>query len=241
MLEVSGLSAVYPGGEDRPGCVLEEISFTAERGDRIALIGANGAGKSTLLFTLLGLVPICSGIVKIDGTLLNKKNLPEIRRKLGLVFQNPEDQLFMPTVFEDLAFGPRNYGGEEAAVTAAAESLLAALGISHLRDRMSHRLSGGEQRMAALASVLILEPALLLLDEPSAFLDPRSRRRLAGVLRNLPQGFILATHDLNLALDLCLRTILLNKGRIRADAGTPAILADEKLLDECGLEPLGNR
>jgi cobalt/nickel transport system ATP-binding protein len=246
---------MYPGSEvpgsrlEESGHVLEDISFRAQPGERIALIGANGAGKSTLLLTLVGVTPVHDGEVRFNGVRLEKKSLPEIRRNLGLVFQNPDDQLFMPTVFEDVAFGPRNYASEggirdrgnragmEREIAERVDAQLAALGIAPLRNRMSHKLSGGEKRMAALASVLIQNPALLLLDEPSAFLDPRARRRLINILDSLSQGFILATHDLDLALELCNRAILLKKGRIRADGPAGEILADPSLLDECGLEP----
>jgi cobalt/nickel transport system ATP-binding protein len=258
MLRVSNVSAVYPGAgaAESAAHVLEDISFNAAAGERIALIGANGAGKSTLLLTLVGVIPLHGGSITINGTPLEKKSLPAIRRMAGLVFQNPDDQLFMPTVFEDIAFGLRNYAGRDRRTRGArspfapegnqepahagevaeqVDALLTSLGIAQLRDRMSHKLSGGEKRMAALASVLVLDPSLLLLDEPSAFLDPRARRRLIGALDALPQAFILATHDLSLARDLCSRVILLKKGRIRADGATKGILGDAALLDECGL------
>jgi cobalt/nickel transport system ATP-binding protein len=242
MLDVSRVTVVYPGSgaAESTNCVLEDLSFSAAAGERIALIGANGAGKSTLLLTLVGVIPLRDGSVTLNGTLLERKSLPAIRRMVGLVFQNPDDQLFMPTVFEDVAFGPRNYAETThtgGAIAGQVDALLASLGIAHLRDRMSHKLSGGEKRMAALASVLILNPSLLLLDEPSAFLDPRARRRLIGVLGALSPAFILATHDLDLAQDLCARVILLKSGRIRADGPTGRILGDTALLDECGLEP----
>jgi cobalt/nickel transport system ATP-binding protein len=238
-LKVSDVSVIYPGSgaAESAAAVLEGVSFDVAAGERIALIGANGAGKSTLLLALVGVIPLRGGSVNINGTPLEKKNLPAIRRMAGLVFQNPDDQLFMPTVFEDVAFGPRNYAGAntEAEIARQVDTQLAALGISQLKDRMSHKLSGGEKRLVALASVLILDPSLLLLDEPSAFLDPRAKRRLTGVLKALPQAFILATHDLALAEDLCTRVILLEKGRVRADGETNRILKDAALLDDCGL------
>lgn len=228
-----GLCARYPGSGE--GHVLEEVSFALKDGERAALIGANGAGKSTLLLTLLGILELHSGSVDVDGERLDKTRLPLIRRKLGLLFQNPDDQLFMPTVREDVSFGPRNYGRPAAEADSAALAILERLEIAHLKDRMPHKLSGGEKRLAALASVLVLEPRLLLMDEPSAFLDPRARRRLIAVLDTLPQAFIIATHDLDLALRLCPRCLLLSHGRLMADGPSAAILNDRALLEDCGL------
>jgi cobalt/nickel transport system ATP-binding protein len=230
---VRGLCARYPGSGE--GHVLEEVSFALKDGERAALIGANGAGKSTLLLTLLGILELHSGSVEVDGERLDKTRLPLIRRKLGLLFQNPDDQLFMPTVREDVSFGPRNYGTPAAEADKAALAILERLEIAHLKDRMPHKLSGGEKRLAALASVLVLEPRLLLMDEPSAFLDPRARRRLIAVLDTLPQAFIIATHDLDLALRLCPRCLLLSHGRLMADGPSAAILNDRALLEDCGL------
>jgi cobalt/nickel transport system ATP-binding protein len=165
----------------------------------------------------------------------NKEHLRELRRRAALVFQNPDDQLFMPTVEEDIAFGPRNYGESEEHIASAAEKVLAELGIGHLRGRLSHRLSGGEKRLAALAGILVMEPSLLLLDEPSSFLDPRSRRRLIDILKSLTHTMLLATHDLDLARALCRRVILLKDGSVFADGPAAEVLDNGTLLEECGL------
>jgi cobalt/nickel transport system ATP-binding protein len=161
---------------------------------------------------------------------------------MGMVFQNPDDQLFMPTVYEDAAFGPRNLGWAEAETARKVDGVLDWLGIRHLKDRLSHRLSGGEKRLAALAGVLVMEPGVLLMDEPSSFLDPRARRRLIETLDQLPQAMLIATHDLDMALDLCQRAIILKEGRIFADTAARDALRDAALLAECGLElPLSLR
>jgi cobalt/nickel transport system ATP-binding protein len=212
------------------------LQFAAMDGERIAVIGANGAGKSTLLLALAGVIPHDSGEIIVDDILMEKKSLREIRKKTGMIFQNPDDQLFMPTIYEDIAFGPRNYGLPEDETATKALEALSRLGISHLNGRLSQKLSGGEKRLASLASVLVLEPDLLLIDEPTSFLDPKARRRLIGILSSLPHTMIIATHDLDMALDLCRRVILLNGGRIRADADAGEILYDAALLEECGLE-----
>ncbi|MDR1095077.1 MAG: energy-coupling factor ABC transporter ATP-binding protein [Spirochaetaceae bacterium] len=235
MLRVDRLSAEYP--HSRLGHVLEDVSFAARAGERIALLGANGAGKSTLLLSLLGILPVHAGSVEICGIKLDKATQAEARAKAGLVFQNPDDQLFMSTVRDDVLFGPLNYHGERprAELEDKAAALLGSLGIGRLQDRMSHKLSGGEKRLAALATVLIMEPRILLLDEPTAFLDPRGRRTLISILAALPQTMLIATHDIAFAETLATRAIILHNGRIRADAPLPDILRDATLLDECGL------
>jgi cobalt/nickel transport system ATP-binding protein len=237
MLRLQNLSVEYP--HTQLGHVLEGVSFVAEAGERIALLGANGAGKSTLLLSILGILPILAGSIEICGIKLEKATLSEIRAQTGLVFQNPEDQLFMSTVWEDVLFGPLNYGrdrvGEGTGLEDRADLLLRSLGIGHLKDRMSHKLSGGEKRLAALATVLIMEPQVLLLDEPTAFLDPRGKRALTKILAALPQTMLIATHDTVFAGALSSRAIVLNKGSIRADGPAESILHNEKLLEECGL------
>jgi cobalt/nickel transport system ATP-binding protein len=214
---------------------LGNVSFSVEAGERVALIGANGAGKSTLLLSLIGILPPVEGELRLCGMPVRKDTLWEIRRRAALLFQNPDDQLFMPALADDIAFGPQNYGLEEADVSSRMNAVLEKLGISHLKNRLSHKLSGGEKRLAALAGVLVMEPSLLLLDEPSSFLDPRSRRNLIKILDGLTQTMVIATHDLDLALALCRRVILLKQGRISADGAAPEILGDKALLERNGL------
>jgi cobalt/nickel transport system ATP-binding protein len=240
LLDVSGLSVLY--AESGEGPALKDVTFSIGENEKVALLGANGAGKSTLLLALLGILDAASGKIEIDGVLLEKKSLPLIRRKLGLLFQDPDDQLFMPTVYDDVTFGPRNYaenGGineaEAKKIDEDADKILENLEILHLKDRMSHKLSGGEKRLAALAGILVMKPRLLLIDEPSAFLDPRARRRLISIIKTLPNACLIATHDLDLALRLCERCLLLHKGCLSADGAANEIINDQALLDRCGL------
>ncbi|MDR1898395.1 MAG: energy-coupling factor ABC transporter ATP-binding protein [Treponema sp.] len=242
MIRAANLRVGYRLKGEAPA--LRDVSFTVEAGKRIALIGANGAGKSTLLLALTGILLPEGGELEAAGIPVKKERLRELRQRVGLVFQNPDDQLFMPTVEEDIAFGPRNSGLGEADIAARTEALTERLGIGRVRNRVSHHLSGGEKRLAALAGVLIMEPALLLLDEPSSFLDPRSRRRLMDVLAGLDETMLIATHDLDLALDLCHEVIFLNEGAVAARSPVPGLLADGPFLRGIGLEPplsMGNR
>ena len=233
MLRASSLRVRYNVSDQ--DLALDGISFDLAPGERVAVLGANGAGKSTLLLTAVGLLWPQAGAFFFEGQALTKKNMPQIRQKLGLLWQNPDDQLFLPTVYEDIAFGLRNYGLREEEIVRRIDDVLEQLDISHLRDRLSHNLSGGEKRLAALAGILVMEPAILLLDEPSSFLDPRSRRRLIEILANLSQAILIASHDLDLVLKLCPRTLLLKQGRLMADGLTRELLGDEGLLEECGL------
>lgn len=235
MLNVTGISVKYNKTDE--AFALFDVSFSIMKGERVAVIGANGAGKSTLLLTITGVVLPDTGNIEIDGEATNKKNFTGLRRKSGLVFQNPDDQLFMASVYDDIAFGPRNFGVSEEETEKRINSVLNEFNIMHMKNKMTHKLSGGEKRLAALAGVLVTKPSVLLLDEPSSFLDPRSRRLLIETLTNLPQAMLIATHDLDMALDLCQRTILLKEGRIYADASTKDILYDFSLLKECALEP----
>jgi cobalt/nickel transport system ATP-binding protein len=240
MLKTENLTVRYNSADTSPA--LNGVSLTVREGERIALAGANGAGKSTLLLSLIGVLTPESGTVWVEDARMEKKTLRELRGKVGMVFQNPDDQLFMPTVYDDIAFGPRNYGMGEQDIGNRADSVLEKLGIAHLKGRMAHKLSGGEKRLAALAGVLVMEPSVLLMDEPSAFLDPRARRRLIEILQALTQTMVVATHDLDMALDLCDRAILLKEGGIYADGPAEAVLCDAALLEVCGLElPLSVR
>lgn len=235
MTEVNHLTVRYPDGTK----ALDDISFRIADGESVALVGANGAGKTSLLLTLVGVLPAAAGSIRINGTVLNQNTLREIRRQAGLVFQNPDDQLFMPLLCDDIAFGPRNYGMAEDEVAARVDQVLRRLGIWHLRDRSSLRLSGGEKRVAALATVLAMEPSLMLFDEPTAFLDPKARRRLIELLRQLPHEKLIATHDLTFARAVCSRVILLRAGRLFADGPPDDLLYDQALMDRCEVEAIG--
>ncbi|GMO39752.1 MAG: ABC transporter ATP-binding protein [Treponemataceae bacterium] len=212
MLEVNNLTVRYNPDDSVPA--LNEISFSLRDGEKIALIGNNGAGKSTLLLTLVGILLPESGSVVVDGIALNKNTVNEIRGKIGLVMQNPDDQLFMPTVFDDIAFGPRAKGIAEPLVEQKVDGVMSRLGIAPLKTRLTHRLSGGEKRLAALAGILVTEPSIMLFDEPATFLDPPARARLIDILCGLSQSMIIATHDLDLAAKLCSRELLLERGRL---------------------------
>ncbi|MDR1105007.1 MAG: energy-coupling factor ABC transporter ATP-binding protein [Treponema sp.] len=233
IIRAEGLAAAYGGRDGKPA--LLDISFKADAGERIALMGANGAGKSTLLFVLSGVIPPLEGSLAVNGIPVDGKNLRELRKTAGLVFQNPDDQIFMPTVEDDVSFGPRNYGAGGEETGERVRKTLEALGIGNLAKRLAHHLSGGEKRLVALAGILVMEPALLLLDEPLAFLDTAARRRLLAVLSGLSQTMIIATHDADLARTLCRRCILLQAGRIRADGPVDQVLADGARLEEWGL------
>ena len=225
-------------------CALKGVSFVLRKGERTALLGANGAGKSTLLLTLVGVLEAVSGEIVLnelnelggsEGFAMKKETLSELRREIGMVFQNPDDQLFMSTVYEDVAFGPRNCGMPEEQLEERANDVLRRLGIFHLKNRMTHRLSGGEKRLAALAGKFDMNPSILLLDEPFSFLDPQSQRRLREILESLPQTMLIATHDLETAKKFCHRVILLKSGRLLTDGLAGDVLADSALLEYCGL------
>lgn len=234
MIEVKDITVTYPDGTK----AIDTLSFTVHDGESVALVGANGAGKTTLLLSLVGVLPIKSGTICVDGIELSKSTINEVRRHVGVVFQNPDDQLFMPMIYDDIAFGPRNFGLSEEEIKKRVDSALTELGIPHLRDRSSLKLSGGEKRIAAIATVLSMEPTTMIFDEPTAFLDPKARRNLIKVLAKLPHGKLIATHDLTFAEEVCPRTILIKKGRIFADGDTHEILHDEKLMDDCGIEAI---
>lgn len=215
---------------------LNNINISIENEKCIGIIGANGAGKSTLLSSVMGLVPIKSGEIEIDGIISHKKTMSIIRKKVGMVFQNPDDQLFMPTVYEDLMFGPKNYGTDAEKAEAYANKILEKMGILHLKERYTHKLSWGEKRKVAIACVLMLKPSTILLDEPTSFLDPKSRTNLMNLLTELDCTKIITTHDLDMALDICDRIIILKNGEKAADGQPEQLLKDKKLLEECNLE-----
>ena len=235
-ISVRDLSFAYPDGTQ----ALEGISFEAGHGEAIAVVGANGAGKSTLLLHLNGLLTPERGTVDIGGIPVTKGTLPDIRRTVGMVFQDADDQLFMPTVAEDVGFGPLNLGLSPEDVAARVSRALARVGAAHLAERPPYRLSGGEKRAVAIATVLAMEPNVLVMDEPSSGLDPRARRRLLGLLEGFEHTRIVATHDLDFAAELCERTIVMGGGRVLADRPTADVFRDEDLLAAGGLErPLG--
>lgn len=231
VLQVKDLRFSYPDGHG----ALSGVSFKLCGGDKVALVGPNGAGKSTLMLHLNGILH-GQGEIEIGGTRLTRDNLPVIRSMVGLVFQNPDDQLFSPTVFEDVAFGPLHMGLPEAEVRTRVDAALEAVKMSAYRDRLSHHLSVGEKKRIAIATVLSMNPQMLILDEPSAGLDPRARRTLINLLRELPITMLVSTHDMALVRELFPRTIIMDEGRIVADDLTSAILENEELLTAHGLE-----
>lgn len=230
IIEISNLSYTYPDGRQ----ALKDINLDVFTGEKLALVGANGAGKSTLLHHLNG-VFTGRGKIAINGLELNKKNLGQIRSLVGVVFQNPDDQLFSPTVFEDVAYGPVYQGFQKSAVHEKVDQALLAVRMSGYADRNPYHLSGGEKKRIAIATVLSMQPQILVFDEPTAGLDPRARRELIELLLELPQTMLIATHDLILVEQLTTRTVLLDQGEIVADGATDAILRDERLLTAHGL------
>lgn len=234
-VEVLHLTYRYPDGS----AALGGISFSVDAGERVALIGPNGAGKSTLLLHLNGLLPVrpaATAAVTICGVAVSPANYPRVRKNVGLLFQDPDDQLFCPTVFEDVAFGPRQFGLAGAALAERVGAALAQVGLAGYEHRPPHHLSRGEKRRVCLAGVLICEPAVLALDEPTTDLDPRGRRELKALLRQLPAAQLIATHDLELVVENCTRALLLDRGTIVADGPPSALLADEELMLAHGLE-----
>jgi cobalt/nickel transport system ATP-binding protein len=231
LVKVSDLHYSYPDGH----AALRGVSFYLTKGDKVALVGPNGAGKSTLLLQLNGSLE-GSGEILIGNMRLTRDNLPVIRAMVGLVFQNPDDQLFSPTVFEDVAFGPLHMGLPEEEVFIRVDSALEAVRMTTYRDRLSHHLSVGEKKRIAIATVLSMNPSILILDEPSAGLDPRARRTLINLLRELPITMLVSTHDMRLVEELFPRTIVMDDGLVVADGMTTEILENEKFLTEHGLE-----
>lgn len=232
-LQIAGLSFAYPGSA-RP--VLDELDLTVEAGERVAVLGPNGSGKTTLMLHLNGLLEASSGAVTVCGLALSKPNLAEIRRRVGLVFQDPDDQLFMGTVGADVAFGPANRGVTGAERDARVTEALAAVGAVELADRNPYHLSGGEKRRVALATALAMQPELLVLDEPTSGLDPVGRRELAELLVRIGGTQLIVTHDLPFVLATCPRAVILDDGRIVADGATSTLLADATRLARHRLE-----
>jgi len=237
-VRITRLQYTYPDGTK----ALEGIDLDVRTGERVALVGPSGAGKSTLLLHLNGVLT-GAGTVRILGKALDGGDLREIRRQVGMVFQDPNDQLFCPTVFEDVAFGPLNLGIPQGEIPARVDKALRDVGLEQsMRYRSSHHLSLGERKRAAFAAVLVMEPAILALDEPTGNLDPRNRRHLIELVGGLPATLLLATHDLEMALSLCQRLVVMDRGKIWADGDARALLSDSRLMEEHGLEvPLSLR
>lgn len=234
-LEVRDLHFAYAEGAE----ALKGISFTVDEGASVGLVGPNGAGKSTLLLHLNGLLPDVirdNDAVTVHGVALRLDTVHEIRRRVGLLFQDPDDQLFCPTVYEDVAFGPLQLGVEGKQLDELVASSLRQVGLEHVADRAPHHLSGGERRRVCLAGVLACKPDILVLDEPTSELDPKGKRELKETLRSLTATKIIATHDLELVVELCPRVIVIDEGRIVADGSTTTLLNDEPLMLAHGLE-----
>ncbi len=237
-VEIDGLSFAYPDGRE----ALRAVSLRIAAGEKVALVGPNGAGKSTLMLHLNGILGGAESPLRLFGLPPTKANLPLIRCRVGLVFQNPDDQLFSPTVFEDVAFGPLHMGLPEAEVRRRAAWALEQVGLPDFEDRLPHHLSLGQKKRVAIATVLSMEPEMLVLDEPTAGLDPRGRRRLIDLLRALPQTMLVSTHDMALVAELFPRTVVMDEGQVAADAPTGRLLADGPFLEAHGLEsPYLNR
>ena len=231
MIEFQNVSFSYE--KERP--VLRDLSFRIETGEAVGLIGANGAGKSTVMKLLLGLLD-GEGKILVDGVEVGRDTLGEVRRKLGFVLQNSDNQMFMPTVYEDMIFAPLNYGLTREEADARVDAVLARLGLEELKQRYNHKISGGEKRMAAIATVLAMEPEAVLMDEPSSALDPYNRRVVINTIRELPQTKLMTSQDLDMILDTCSRVILLSRGGVAADGPAEEILRDRALLEANRME-----
>ncbi|MBA2530457.1 MAG: ABC transporter ATP-binding protein [Euzebyales bacterium] len=233
---VSGLRFTYSDGRE----ALHGIDLRVDHGQRVALLGANGAGKTTLALHLNGIHRPAAGTVSISGMDVVEANLAEVRRRVGLVFQDPDDQLFMPSVGEDVSFGPANLGLRGEELDRRVTETLEAVGAADLADRAPHHLSGGERRRVAIATVLAMHPDILVLDEPTSGLDPAGRRELVTVLQSLTMTQLVITHDLPFALELCERAVIISSGQVAADGPTADLLSDEPLLQAHRLElPFG--
>jgi len=231
MIEFKDVSFAY----EKDKYVLRDMSFEIGSGESVGLIGANGAGKSTIMKLLLGLVQ-GEGSILVDGIEVKKETLGEIRSKLGFVLQNSDNQMFMPTVYEDMSFGPLNYGLGREETDRRVDEVLASLHLEDLKYRYNHKISGGEKRMAAIATVLAMQPDTILMDEPTSALDPYNRRIVINTIRELSQTKIITSHDLDMILETCGRVILISEGRIVADGPAEEILSDKELLEANRME-----
>ncbi len=231
-IEIKDLYYKYPDGYE----ALKGIDLTLHKGQSLGIVGSNGAGKSTLLLQLTGINRPSSGKIEINSLEVNKKNLVQIRKDIGFVFQNPEDQLFTTSIYEDVAFGPKNYKLSKQEVDKRVTESLEKVGILELKNRAPYRLSGGQKNLAAIATAISMEPSILIMDEPTSALDPKARRKLINLLNSFDYTKIIASHDLDMILDTCERTIVLKNGQIVADGDTQNILLDRDLMEECDLE-----
>lgn len=233
MLTINNVTVEYPDGTK----AINNLSLNVKSGEKLALIGANGAGKSTLMLAIEGILD-STGEIKIDDLVVDSKNIVKVRQQVGMLFQNPDDQLFMATIYDDIAFGPRNAGLDEESVKYRVEDRLKLLNIENLKDKTALKLSGGEKRMAALATVLAMKPSVMLLDEPTAFLDPKARRNLINVLNSLPHTMLIATHDLTFAKEVCREAVVIKDGNFFAKGNCDEILYNQELMDEGGIEAI---
>lgn len=231
-LHVQNLQFAYPDGHQ----ALHGVSFAIAQGEKVALVGPNGAGKSTVMLHLNGLLGDENSPVQVAGMPMNKSNLAQIRAKVGLVFQNPDDQLFSPTVFDDVAFGPLHMGYPEDKVRQRVATALAQVGMADFEERLSHHLSVGQKKRVAIATVLSMSPEILVLDEPAAGLDPRGRRALINLMQELPLTMLVSSHDMLMVREVFDRMIVMDGGRIVADGRTRDLMADEAFLEAHGLE-----
>ena len=235
MIEFKNVSFCYE--KEHP--VLKNMSFSIEKGEAVGLIGANGAGKSSMLKVLLGLLPH-EGEILVNGIPLCKQNLAEIRRILGFVLQNSDNQMFMPTVYDDMMFGLLNYGMSKEDAEHRVDAVLEQLDLTQLKNKYNHKISGGEKRMAAIATVLAMEPEVIIMDEPSVSLDPYNRRAVINVINSLTQTKIIASHDLDMIMETCRRVILISDGQIIASGAAMEILRNKELLENNRMElPFG--
>lgn len=231
MIEFNNVNFSYEKGTE----VLKDINFKIENGESVGLIGCNGAGKSTLMKVLLGILPH-DGEVKVEDLTVCKETLPEVRRKIGFVFQDSDNQMFMPTVFEDMMFGPLNYGHTKEEAEKRVDEVLGELNLTYLKHKHNHKISGGEKRMAAIATILTMRPKVVLMDEPSIALDPENRRNVINAINKLQTTKLIASHDLDMILDTCERVILMHDGKIIADGPANEILNDKELLEANHME-----
>lgn len=237
MIEFEHVSFAY----EKNNPVINDMSFRIEKGESVGLIGANGAGKSTIMKLLLGLAS-GDGRISVDGMEVNSENLSKVRKKMGFVLQNSDNQMFMPTVYEDMMFAPLNYMVSREDAEKKVDEVLRSLDLTELKYKYNHKISGGEKRMAAIATILAMEPEVILMDEPTSALDPYNRRIVINTIKGLDQTKIITSHDLDMILDTCERVILISKGSVVADGPAEEILSDKALLEKHRMElPLGKQ